>query len=68
MSGWSWGELRFDGATAGPYDILGQPGEGMPLLRHHFARYHPLVIAGGSLHARRVEHLAAGGVTDGVSN
>lgn len=49
MSGWPWGELRFDGATVGPYDILGQPGEGMPLLRHHFARYHPLVIAGGSL-------------------
>jgi alkylation response protein AidB-like acyl-CoA dehydrogenase len=26
-------------------DILGQPGEGMPLLRDHFARYRPLVTA-----------------------
>lgn len=45
LSGWSWGELRLDGVTVRPCDILGQPGEGMPLLRNHFARYRPLVTA-----------------------
>lgn len=45
LSGWSWGELRLDGVTVRPQDILGQPGEGMPLLRNHFARYRPLVTA-----------------------
>jgi alkylation response protein AidB-like acyl-CoA dehydrogenase len=44
-AGWSWGELRLDGVTVRPCDILGQPGEGMPLLRDHFARYRPLVAA-----------------------
>jgi len=45
LSGWSWGELRLDSVTVRPCDILGQPGEGMPLLRDHFARYRPLVTA-----------------------
>ena len=45
LSGWSWGELRFDGVTVRPCEILGQPGEGMSLLRDHFARYRPLVTA-----------------------
>jgi alkylation response protein AidB-like acyl-CoA dehydrogenase len=45
LSGWSWGELHLDSVTVRPCDILGQPGEGMPLLRDHFARYRPLVTA-----------------------
>jgi alkylation response protein AidB-like acyl-CoA dehydrogenase len=45
MSGWAWGELRLDGVTVRPCDILGQPGDGMRLLRDHFARYRPLVAA-----------------------
>lgn len=45
LSGWSWGELHLDGVTVQPCDILGQPGEGMKLLRDHFARYRPLVTA-----------------------
>jgi alkylation response protein AidB-like acyl-CoA dehydrogenase len=45
LSGWSWGELRLDSVTVRPRDILGQPGEGMSLLRDHFARYRPLVTA-----------------------
>jgi alkylation response protein AidB-like acyl-CoA dehydrogenase len=45
LSGWSWGELRFDSVTVRPCDILGQLGEGMSLLRDHFARYRPLVTA-----------------------
>ena len=45
LSGWSWGELHLDGVTVRPCDIIGQPGEGMPLLRDHFASYRPLVTA-----------------------
>jgi len=45
LSGWAWGELRLDGATVRPCDILGQPGDGMQLLRDHFARYRPLIAA-----------------------
>jgi alkylation response protein AidB-like acyl-CoA dehydrogenase len=45
LSGWSWGELHLDSVTVRPCDILGQPGEGMQLLRDHFARYRPLVTA-----------------------
>ncbi len=45
LSGWSWGELRLDSVTVRSCDILGQPGEGMPLLRDHFALYRPLVTA-----------------------
>ena len=45
LSGWGWGELRLDAVTIRPCDILGQPGNGMRLLRDHFARYRPLVAA-----------------------
>jgi alkylation response protein AidB-like acyl-CoA dehydrogenase len=45
LSGWAWGELRLDGVTVRPCDILGRPGDGMALLRDHFARYRPLVAA-----------------------
>ena len=45
LSGWSWGELRLQDVELRPCDILGKPGEGMPLLREHFAYYRPLVAA-----------------------
>ncbi len=45
LSGWAWGELRLHAVTVRPCDILGEPGEGMRLLREHFARYRPLVAA-----------------------
>ena len=45
LSGWAWGELRLDQVTIRPCDILGQPGDGMRLLRGHFAAYRPLVAA-----------------------
>jgi len=45
LSGWAWGELRLDHVTIRPCDILGQPGDGMRLLRGHFAAYRPLVAA-----------------------
>jgi len=45
LSGWAWGELHLHDVTVRPCDILGQPGDGMRLVREHFARYRPLVTA-----------------------
>jgi alkylation response protein AidB-like acyl-CoA dehydrogenase len=45
LSGWAWGELRLQEVTVRPCDILGHPGDGMRLLRGHFAHYRPLVAA-----------------------
>lgn len=45
LSGWAWGELHLDGVRVRRCEILGQPGEGMVLLREHFAHYRPLVAA-----------------------
>ena len=45
LSGWMWGELHLDGVRVRRHDILGLPGEGMDLLREHFAHYRPLVAA-----------------------
>ncbi len=45
LSGWAWGELRLQDARLRSCDILGRPGDGMPLLREHFAHYRPLVAA-----------------------
>ena len=45
LSGWTWGELHLHEVTVRPCDILGQPGQGMQLLREHFAHYRPLVAA-----------------------
>ena len=45
LSGWSWGVLRLHDVLLRPCDILGRPGEGMLLLRSHFAHYRPLVAA-----------------------
>lgn len=45
LSGWTWGELLLDGVLLYPCDLLGRLGEGMALLREHFAHYRPLVAA-----------------------
>jgi len=45
LSGWAWGELRLDAVEVRPFEILGQPGDGMRLLHDHFALYRPLVAA-----------------------
>lgn len=45
LSGWTWGELRLADARLRPCDILGRPGDGIRLLREHFAHYRPLVGA-----------------------
>ena len=45
LSGWTWGELHLQDVHIQPSDILGGPGQGMLLLREHFAHYRPLVAA-----------------------
>jgi alkylation response protein AidB-like acyl-CoA dehydrogenase len=45
LSGWAWGELRLREVRLHSCDILGRPGDGMPMLREHFAHYRPLVAA-----------------------
>lgn len=45
LSGWSWGELRLHQVPMHPGDVLGRPGQGLELLREHFAHYRPLVAA-----------------------
>ncbi len=45
LAGWTWGELRLEEVRLRPRDLLGRPGEGMTLLREHFAHYRPLVTA-----------------------
>ncbi|MGH3874267.1 MAG: acyl-CoA dehydrogenase family protein [Pseudonocardiaceae bacterium] len=43
LAGWSWGLLDLDAATVRPTDVL--TGDGMALLRSHFAHYRPLITA-----------------------
>jgi alkylation response protein AidB-like acyl-CoA dehydrogenase len=45
LAGWSWGELQLREVPLRPGDVLGHPGQGMDLLREHFAHYRPLVAA-----------------------
>lgn len=45
LTGWTWGELRLQEVPVQPCHILGRPGDGMRLLREHFAHYRPLVTA-----------------------
>ena len=45
LSGWTWGELRLHNVRVRRCHVLGRPGEGMALLREHFAHYRPLVAA-----------------------
>jgi alkylation response protein AidB-like acyl-CoA dehydrogenase len=45
LAGWAWGELRLQDVRLRPCDVLGRPGQGMLLLREHFAHYRPLVAA-----------------------
>jgi alkylation response protein AidB-like acyl-CoA dehydrogenase len=64
LSGWAWGELRLEEVRLRPCDVLGRPGEGMDLLREHFAYYRPLVAAtalgaAAAVHDRVAGHLGA---------
>lgn len=43
LAGWTWGILDFDALKVHPEDVL--QGDGMALLREHFASYRPLVTA-----------------------
>lgn len=43
LAGWSWGVLELDCVQVHPEDVLN--GDGMALLRQHFAAYRPLVTA-----------------------
>jgi alkylation response protein AidB-like acyl-CoA dehydrogenase len=43
LAGWAWGELRLREVPVRPCEVLGSPGQGMDLLREHFAHYRPLV-------------------------
>lgn len=43
LAGWSWGVLDLDAVPVRDTDVL--PGDGMALLREHFAGYRPLVTA-----------------------
>lgn len=43
LAGWTWGTLELDAVTIRPEDVL--RGDGMMLLRRHFASYRPLVTA-----------------------
>lgn len=43
LAGWTWGVLDLDAVPVRPSDVL--QGDGMALLRQHFARYRPLVTA-----------------------
>lgn len=45
LGGWSWGELQLRDVPLHPDAVLGRPGQGMDLLREHFAHYRPLVAA-----------------------
>ncbi len=45
LAGWSWGELRLRQVPMCSQDLLGCPGQGIELLREHFAYYRPLVAA-----------------------
>ncbi len=73
LAGWTWGELRLRDARLRPCDFLGRPGEGMTLLREHFAHYRPLVAATGlgtaaAVHDQVAAHLgvrrSSGVITD----
>jgi alkylation response protein AidB-like acyl-CoA dehydrogenase len=43
LAGWTWGRLDLNAVPVRPEDRL--HGDGMTLLRHHFASYRPLVTA-----------------------
>jgi alkylation response protein AidB-like acyl-CoA dehydrogenase len=64
LSGWAWGELRLHDVRLRPCDILGHPGEGMALLRSHFAHYRPLVAATALGVAAAVHDMVAAQLSD----
>ncbi|MEO6090203.1 MAG: acyl-CoA dehydrogenase family protein [Umezawaea sp.] len=43
LAGWTWGVLDLDQVPVHPHDVL--TGDGMAMLRGHFAAYRPLVTA-----------------------
>ena len=43
LAGWTWGILDLDAVLVAPEDV--PAGDGMLLLRDHFAHYRPLVTA-----------------------
>ncbi|HET9898974.1 MAG TPA: acyl-CoA dehydrogenase family protein [Streptosporangiaceae bacterium] len=60
LADWSWGELRLDEVPLRLSEVLGRPGQGMDLLREHFAHYRPLVAATALGAAAAVsDHVAA---------
>jgi alkylation response protein AidB-like acyl-CoA dehydrogenase len=64
LSGWRWGALELQNVRLDPSSVLGRPGDGMALLREHFAHYRPLVAAtalGGTatVHDHVTAHLCA---------
>lgn len=45
LTGWSWGELEFDGVLIAKDSLLGARGEGLHVFNRHFAYYRPIVGA-----------------------
>lgn len=73
LSGWTWGELHLRNVRLHRNDVLGHPGQGMVILREHFAHYRPLVAAtalgvAAAAHDKVASHLrerrAAGNIAD----
>jgi len=63
MAGWTWGILDLDGVSVHPErDVL--HGDGMFLLRKHFASYRSLVTATGLGAAAAVFDIVTAGLTD----
>lgn len=61
LAGWTWGVLDLDAVPVRPEDLL--QGDGMALLREHFASYRPLVTATALGGAARVFDIVAAGLT-----
>jgi alkylation response protein AidB-like acyl-CoA dehydrogenase len=59
LSGWSWGSLQLQEVRLSPSSVLARPGDGMALLREHFAHYRPLVAATALGGAAAVHDLVA---------
>jgi alkylation response protein AidB-like acyl-CoA dehydrogenase len=64
LAGWAWGELRLQEVRLCPHEVLGSPGQGMALIREHFAHYRPLVAAtalgaAAAVHDHATAHLSA---------
>jgi alkylation response protein AidB-like acyl-CoA dehydrogenase len=60
LSGWAWGELHLRNVRLHPSEVLGRSGQGMAILREHFAHYRPLVAATALGVAAAAHDLVAG--------